>query len=69
MNYSKKWWQKKSKIICHKSIRNETKNQVIKYINENIPRIHAINPEATFMVWLDCRDLGFKTQKELKDFM
>lgn len=48
---------------------NETKNQVIKYINENIPRIHAINPEATFMVWLDCRDLGFKTQKELKDFM
>ena len=48
---------------------NETKNAVIKYINENIPKIHAIEPEATFMIWLDCRELGFKTQKELTDFM
>ena len=48
---------------------NETKNQAVAYINENIPKIHAVNPEATFMIWLDCRGLGFKTQKELKDFM
>lgn len=48
---------------------NETKNQVVKYIKENIPQIDAINPEATFLMWLDCRRLGFKTQKELKDFM
>lgn len=48
---------------------NETKNQAVKYINENIPKITAIDPEATFMIWLDCRELGFKTQKELKDFM
>jgi cystathionine beta-lyase len=48
---------------------NGTKNQAVKYINENIPKIHAINPEATFMIWLDCRDLGFKTQKELSNFM
>lgn len=48
---------------------NETKNQVVRYFEENIPKIHAIHPEATFMVWLDCRDLGFATQKELKDFM
>lgn len=48
---------------------NETKNQAVKYINENIPKIYAIDPEATFMIWLDCRDLGFATQKELKDFM
>lgn len=48
---------------------NETKNQVMAYIREQIPRIHAIEPEATFMVWLDFRELGFKTQKELKDFL
>lgn len=48
---------------------NETKNQAVAYINSNIPKIHAVNPEATFMIWMDCRGLGFKTQKELKDFM
>lgn len=48
---------------------NETKKQAIQYIKENIPRIHAIDPEATFMIWMDCRDLGFATQKELTDFM
>ena len=48
---------------------NETRDQLLKYFEENIPQIHAIKPEATFMVWLDCRDLGFKTQQELKDFM
>jgi len=48
---------------------NETKKQAVQYIKENIPRIHAIDPEATFMIWMDCRDLGFATQKELADFM
>ena len=47
---------------------NETKNEVVKYVNENIPGVVALNPEATFMVWLDCRGLGFETQKELTDF-
>ncbi|QQK07782.1 MalY/PatB family protein [Miniphocaeibacter halophilus] len=47
---------------------NETKNQVVKYIADNIPKIKAVSPEATFMIWLDCRDLGFKNQKELMDF-
>ena len=32
-------------------------------------RIKAIEPEATFMIWMDCRGLGFQSQKELKDFM
>lgn len=48
---------------------NETRDAACKYINENIPKIKAIKPEATFMIWLDCRELGFNTQKELKDFM
>ncbi|WP_373209462.1 MalY/PatB family protein [Allofournierella massiliensis] len=48
---------------------NETKNQAVAYVNENVPGVTAIDPEATFMIWLDCRGLGFATQKELKDFM
>ena len=28
------------------------------YLKENIPQIRAIIPEASFLLWLDCRDLG-----------
>ncbi|QOY60868.1 MalY/PatB family protein [Thermophilibacter immobilis] len=48
---------------------NETKNEIVPYINESIPGITAIEPEACFMTWLDCRELGFETQQELGDFM
>lgn len=48
---------------------NKTRDAIVPYINESIPGITAINPEATFMTWLDCRGLGFSTQSELKDFM
>ena len=33
---------------------------VDKYLKENIPQIKAIIPEASFLLWLDCRDLGLK---------
>jgi cystathionine beta-lyase len=28
------------------------------YVRENIPQIHVIPPEGTYLVWLDCRRLG-----------
>ncbi|WP_132244623.1 MalY/PatB family protein [Marinisporobacter balticus] len=31
---------------------------LIKYIEENIPKIKVIQPEATYLVWLDLRELG-----------
>ncbi len=37
------------------------------YIGKNIPRIKVKKPEATYLLWLDCRDLGLDRQ-ELKDF-
>ena len=37
---------------------------VDKYLKENIPQIKAIIPEASFLVWLDCRALGLP-QSEL----
>ena len=47
---------------------NEIKNDIMKYFRENIKRIKAIEPESTFVLWLDCRELGFATEKELIDF-
>jgi cystathionine beta-lyase len=40
---------------------------VQKYCNDHIPEIIPVKPEATYMIWLDCRKLGM-TGKELQDF-
>jgi len=40
---------------------------VMKYFREAIPEIVPVRPEATYLVWLDCRKLGM-TGKELRDF-
>lgn len=39
---------------------------VDEYLKKNIPQIKAIMPEASFLVWLDCRELGL-SQKELEN--
>lgn len=45
----------------------------IKYVHEyfkkHIPKIKANLPQASYLIWLDCAELGFKTQKELDEFM
>lgn len=41
---------------------------VMSYLKERIPRIKLAEPEATYLLWLDCRDLNM-TQEELKAFM
>lgn len=33
-------------------------NFVIDYCRENIPGVHPVRPEASYLVWLDCRELG-----------
>lgn len=38
------------------------------YCEENIPELKANIPECTYLVWLDCRELG-KTDEELNRFM
>lgn len=56
---------------------NEWHSQLIKYlennilfvenyINEHCPKIHAMRPQASFLVWLDCRELGL-SHDELVD--
>lgn len=40
---------------------------VVKFASEFLPQIKVIHPEATFLVWLDCREMGLG-DKELNDF-
>jgi cysteine-S-conjugate beta-lyase len=39
----------------------------LEYCSKMIPEIIPVRPEATYMIWLDCRKFGM-TGKELKDF-
>lgn len=40
----------------------------LNYFSKSIPQIKVIQPEGTYLVWLDCRELGFSV-KELDEFM
>lgn len=52
-------WLEQALEYIHANIRF-----VDKYLKENIPQIKAVIPEASFLIWLDCRALGL-SQKEL----
>ena len=41
---------------------------LVRYLKENIPSIKLFIPEATYLVWLDCRELGL-TDIQLNEFM
>ncbi|MEG1648501.1 MAG: aminotransferase class I/II-fold pyridoxal phosphate-dependent enzyme, partial [Rikenellaceae bacterium] len=41
---------------------------VVDFITSNMPRIKCYKPEATFLLWLDCRKMGMSV-KELNQFM
>jgi len=45
----------------------ETRDFVANYIIANLPKIHLIAPEGTYLLWLDCRALGMN-DAELKHF-
>ena len=38
------------------------------YLKKNIPGIRLVEPEGTYLAWLDCRGLGL-TDKELNDLI
>ena len=46
---------------------NQNADYVIDYCRKMIPEILPVRPEATYMIWLDCRKLGM-TGKELQEF-
>lgn len=43
-------------------------NYLVRFLNEHLPIIKPVIPEATYMVWLDCRKLGLN-EKDLRKFM
>ncbi len=45
----------------------DTRDFAAQYIAQYIPRIKLIKPEATYLLWLDCRELGM-TDLELRHF-
>jgi cysteine-S-conjugate beta-lyase len=44
-----------------------TRDYVADYLQKNIPQIKMAVPEATYLLWLDCRDLGM-SDSQLRDF-
>ncbi len=44
-----------------------TRDFVAEYLQKNIPQIKLIKPEATYLLWLDCRQLNM-TDSQLRDF-
>jgi len=47
---------------------NENLEFLMKYFKERIPKIKVIKPEGTYLIWLDCRQLGLNT-KDLNNLM
>jgi cysteine-S-conjugate beta-lyase len=45
----------------------QTRNYVAEYVYQHIPAIKVYKPEATYLLWLDCRALGL-TDAQLRDF-
>lgn len=64
---------------CYSEEGDEWRKQMLAYVEDNIgllteglakitDKIKVIKPEASFLVFLDCRGLGFKTQEECTRF-
>lgn len=46
---------------------DETRDAVGHFLRERLPRIRLVEPEGTYLLWLDCRALGMD-DKQLKHF-
>lgn len=44
-----------------------TRDFVADYLQSNLPSVKLTNPQATYLLWLDCRDLGL-SDAQLRDF-
>jgi cystathionine beta-lyase len=46
---------------------HDTRDAVISYLAQHVPKIRPVEPEGTYLMWLDCRALGL-SDVELRDF-
>lgn len=44
-------------------------NYAVEYISENIPKIKTVKQEGTFLMWLDCRELGLEDEELARFFI
>jgi cystathionine beta-lyase len=44
-------------------------NFLISFVNERIPRLKVVKPEATYLVWIDCRNLGISSKELSKKLL
>ncbi len=56
-------WLGELKIYLKKNL-----DFVREYLHENLPQIHLIEPEGTYLIWLDFRELGLP-ENELEDLI
>ena len=52
-----------SRCLCEKNL-----EFAVEFFRTRIPSIKTYLPDATYLMWLDCSALGFKTQTELSEF-
>jgi len=48
---------------------NDNIAYITDFINKNIPEIKPMKPEASFLVWLDCKGLGMETDDLFRFFV
>ena len=60
--YGAEWLQQMRNYLM------ENVRAIREFTRSLIPQVKMYEPQASFLVWLDCRELGFKTQQELIDF-
>lgn len=46
----------------------ETNRVVLRDFVQSTDGVQLVEPEGTYLAWIDCRGLGFATQEELRDF-
>jgi len=51
-------WREQMLTYVEKNI-----DYVISFLEKNIPQIKAMKPEATYLLWLDCKDLSMETDE------
>ncbi|MBU0688311.1 MAG: pyridoxal phosphate-dependent aminotransferase [Gammaproteobacteria bacterium] len=44
-----------------------TRDMVRDYLRQQLPQIKMVEPQGTYLLWLDCREMGM-SDKQLKDF-
>lgn len=60
-NYSEQWLDKSVEYI------EGNIDYFVSYVKNNIPKLSVVKPEGTYLVWLDCTQLGMEPE-ELKTF-